>query len=230
MATGENWFPSARKERQAMIRRTAEFMNKPGNRDRIGFESLSANGIWYDTVFTPRLTNYFTLWNIWADPATSTILTRDNLKDAEQTLFPLYRRFHATLKGSLLVSNADLEAMGFPPRGSGKRSPHPVDRLFINLSVIPIGNLTLHIAFENRDTGSSIKPYYLTGAVIYYALSPTPIFHANELTSSRLATRSPCLLTFAPEQRGQTLYLAARWQNRRGELGPWSETVSAIIP
>jgi hypothetical protein len=230
MTAGKNWFPGTRKEKHEMIRQTAAFMSTSDNRDRIGFERLSANGIWYDAIFVPRLTDYFAAWNVWADPATGTVLALDNLKDTEQALFPLYRRFRATLKGSLLVSNADLEAMGFPPRGTGKRSPHPVDRLFINLGVIPVGNLVLNVAFENRDTGSSTRPYYLTGAVVYYTLSPTPIVNANELAGSRLATRSPCRLAFEPEQRGKTVYLAARWQNRRGELGPWSEIVSAIVP
>jgi hypothetical protein len=205
-------------------------MNTPGHRDRIGFERLSANGKWYDTVFVPRLTDYFTAWKVWANPATGTVLALDNLKDAERAIFPLYRRFHAMVKGSFLVSNADLENMGFPPRGTGKRSPHPVDHLFINLSVIPAGHLALNVVYENRDTGSPTRPYYLIGAVIYYLLSPTPVVNANELTHSRLATRSPCRLTFDPEQRGQTLYLAARWQNRRGEPGPWSEIISAIVP
>lgn len=213
-----------------MIVRTAEFMNTPGNRDRVGFESDSANGVWYDAVFVPALTAYFSGYALWADPATGTVLALDNLKDAERILFPLYRRFHAAVKGSPSASNADLEEMGFPPRGTGKRSPHPVDRMFIDLSVIPAGNLVLNVGFENRDSGRTPRPYFLSGAVIYYAFSPVPVVSGNALTCSRLATRSPCRLAFAPEERGATVWLAARWQNRRGELGPWSEIVSAVVP
>jgi hypothetical protein len=31
-------------------------------------------------------------------------------------------------------------------------------------------------------------------------------------------------------QRGKTVYFALRWENTRGEKGPWSEIMSAIIP
>jgi hypothetical protein len=213
-----------------MIVQTADFMGTPGNRDRIGFESTSASGAWYDSTYTPGQTAYFTRYKLWADPATSTSLALDNLKDAEEVFFPLYREFHATVKASPLVSNADLEEMGFPPRGTGEKSPHPVDRTFIDLNVIPLGNLVLNVAFEDRDTGSSAIPYYLTGAVIYYSVSDTPVVNQNELIASRLATRSPYELIFTPDQRGKNVYLAARWQNRRGELGPWSEIVTAIVP
>jgi hypothetical protein len=205
-------------------------MSATANRNRIGFEANSANGIWYNSTYTPKLTLYNTNYALWDDPATSTSLALDNLKDAEKDLFPLYRQFHATVKGSPLVSNADLEAMGFPPRESGGGSPHPVDHTFVDLNVLPLGNLVINIAFENRDTGSSVVPYYLTGVVIYYVTSDTPIVNQNQLSFSRLATHSPFELIFDPEQRGQTVYISGRWQNRRGELGPWSDIVSAIIP
>ena len=61
-------------------------------------------------------------------------------------------------------------------------------------------------------------------------VSDTPVVDQNALFHSKLATRSPHKFAFPPEQRGKTVYLAARWQNRRGELGPWSAIVSAIIP
>jgi hypothetical protein len=32
------------------------------------------------------------------------------------------------------------------------------------------------------------------------------------------------------EDRGKKLYFALRWENTRGEKGPWSEIHSTIIP
>lgn len=37
-------------------------------------------------------------------------------------------------------------------------------------------------------------------------------------------------LTFDENQRGKTVYFALRWENTRGEKGPWSQIVSSIIP
>jgi hypothetical protein len=229
MAT-RRWFPASRVVQNTLITKTTAFMADGNNRNNIGFASNTPSGIWYDTTYAPKLMRYNTVYQLWQNPVTSTKPVLDDLKDAESEFFSLYRVFYATVKASPLVTNAYLEDMGFPPRPSGGRSPHPVDKLFIDLNVMPMGNLIIKAAFENRDTGSSVIPEYLTGAVVYYLVSDTPVTDQNSLAFSKLATRSPLELTFEPAQRGKMVYLAARWQNRRGELGPWSEIVSCVIP
>lgn len=44
-----------------------------------------------------------------------------------------------------------------------------------------------------------------------------------------LAT-APLTVEFTGEQAGHTAHYQLRWINRRGQAGPWSETLSAIIP
>jgi hypothetical protein len=230
MATTSKWFPDARAARFAVIEKTTAYMADAARRARMGFAAGTPNGIWYDSVYTPKLTAYSAAYRTWDNPATSTRLALDNLKDAEKAFFPLYRQFHALAKVSPSVTSADQEGMGFPPRPSGERSRHPVDRMFIDLYAQPIGILVLKVGFKNRDNGAPDIPYYLTGAMIFYVFSDTPVVDQNELTRSKLATRSPHEFIFEPELRGKTVYLAARWQNRRGELGPWSDIVKAVIP
>jgi hypothetical protein len=210
--------------------KTTSFMNVPDNRVLIGFEPATPNGTWYDTVYTPPLNKYKATYQLWANPATSTRLALDNLKDAENDFFPLYRNFYAIAKANPLATNAYLETMGFPPRPTGGHSRHPVDRLFVHISIMPMGIYTIKVTFENSETGSSIVPDYLTGVVLYYIISDTPVTNPNDLVHSRLATRSPHEISFDPLLRGKTAYLAGRWQNQRGELGPWSSIVSIVIP
>jgi hypothetical protein len=226
----KRWFPEPREAQYNLIRTTTTFMADAANRAAIGYAADTPNGAWYDTILTPNRVRYDATYQLWANIATRTKPVIDDLRDAEKAFFPLYRLFYAGVKASPLVSNACLEAMGFPPRPTGEHKRHPVDRLFLNLSAMPMGFLVLRLSFENRDTGSSVKPDYLTGAVIYYMVSDTPVTNPDLLTSSRLATRSPYLLAFDASQCGKTVYLAARWQNRRGELGPWSNIVAAVIP
>jgi hypothetical protein len=231
MATRKSWFPGKRVERYELISKTADFMSVAANRSRIGFTpSSSPNGIWYDSVFTPKLTAYKTAYLVWVNPMTSTVVALDNLKDAENALFPFYQQFYGIVRTSPVVTDGDLEAMGFPRRPSGDHTHHPVDKLFIDLNVKPLGNLVLEVAFEDRDTGSPNIPYYLNGAVLYYLAGDAPVTSQDKLTQSQLASRSPFELTFPPGQSGQTLSIAGRWQNRLGELGPWSDIVSVIIP
>ncbi|MDR1896627.1 MAG: hypothetical protein LBR10_07550, partial [Prevotellaceae bacterium] len=182
------------------------------------------------TVYTSKLLIYNTEYGLWLNPATSTPLVLDDLKDAENAFFPVYRDFYGMVKASPLVTNADLEGMGFSPRPDGSRSHHPVNKMFININVIPFGAYILKIAFENRDTGSSVIPYYLAGAIIFFRVSDTPVTDPNELTQFVLATRSPYKLVFDPSQRGKYVYIAARWQNKRGEKGHWSEIICVVVP
>ena len=230
MTAKESWFPGSRRARYLLITKTSAFTAVDANRILIGFGTDTPNGAWFDTVYEPKLTVYDTMYRIWNNPVTSTLVALDDLKDAENNFFPVYRQFYGIVKALPYVTDGLLEAMGFPPRPSGNYSHHSVDRTFIDLIIKPLGNLMLSAAFINRDTGSSAIPYYLTGAVIYYTVSDTPVTDQAELSLSRLATRSPVNLIFESTQRGKTVYIAARWQNRRGELGPWSEIVSAIIP
>ncbi|MDR1283137.1 MAG: hypothetical protein LBK99_20295 [Opitutaceae bacterium] len=52
----------------------------------------------------------------------------------------------------------------------------------------------------------------------------------SQLTHSVFSTHSPFRIEFAEELRGKTVYFCLRWENTRGQKGPWSEIVSAIIP
>jgi hypothetical protein len=229
MAKTRTWFPNARKARHELIATTTTFMTDKDHRAAIGFESTTPNGLWYDATYTPPLTRYNLAYTTWINPETSTRLALDDLKAAEKEFFPLYRTFYALVKGSPLVTDANLEDMGFPPRPSGEHSPHPVDKMFITLNISPKGFLMVEVAFEDSETGSSLIPYYLTGAVIYFNVDDVPATNHNQLAFSKLATRSPVELTFDMAQQGKIVSIAARWQNRRGELGPWSRIVTIVI-
>jgi hypothetical protein len=54
--------------------------------------------------------------------------------------------------------------------------------------------------------------------------------HINDLTNSSFDTHTPLTLEFADEDRGKVLYFALRWENTRGEKGPFGAIMNAIIP
>ncbi|MDR2361331.1 MAG: hypothetical protein LBD91_01215 [Prevotellaceae bacterium] len=60
---------------------------------------------------------------------------------------------------------------------------------------------------------------------------PTPVpppTDWEELLHSSFATRSPMRMTFSGHDRGKRLFLAARWENNRGEKGPCTEIFTVI--
>jgi hypothetical protein len=52
----------------------------------------------------------------------------------------------------------------------------------------------------------------------------------EELTTSAFDTRSPYTFEFPSTDTGTYLYLCLRWENSRGEKGPWSKIHRVTIP
>jgi hypothetical protein len=88
----------------------------------------------------------------------------------------------------------------------------------------------LNVDFHDQGTTSKAKPYGISGAVISWSVLDHPPADGGELTKAILATRTPHTLEFTEEERGQTVYVALQWQNNKGQKGPWSEILWAIVP
>jgi hypothetical protein len=52
----------------------------------------------------------------------------------------------------------------------------------------------------------------------------------SALTHSVFDTRTPLRLAFDGAERGRRLFYAMRWENTRGDKGPWSEIAETVIP
>jgi hypothetical protein len=92
------------------------------------------------------------------------------------------------------------------------------------------GPRRLRVNFHDSASGSRGKPAGMHGCEICYAILPSPPESVDLLLHSEFSTRSPYTFTFDQNMRGQTVYLVLRWENRRGQKGPWSEIYSAVIP
>jgi hypothetical protein len=91
-----------------------------------------------------------------------------------------------------------------------------------------IRRLTIH--YHNQKSKSKQKPQGQHAAEIAWVISNSQIINTKDLINSTISTKSPCTLEFTGDQRGKTVYFCLRWENTRGEKGPWSEIVSAIVP
>jgi hypothetical protein len=88
----------------------------------------------------------------------------------------------------------------------------------------------LKVFFHDRGTMGNAKPRGTNGAIIAFAVLDAPPDDTEVLIRNVLATRTPYTLEFTEVERGKTVYLALRWQNKKGQCGPWSEIKNAIIP
>jgi hypothetical protein len=94
----------------------------------------------------------------------------------------------------------------------------------------PIGGFQVELRFQDEATpSSSAVPYGDNGCLLNFAWGAERITAYAALTQSKLMTRSPWTLALPPEAEAAYLSCAPRWQNEKGELGPWGEIQTVVI-
>jgi hypothetical protein len=109
-------------------------------------------------------------------------------------------------------------------------TPVPVPTTLVATEVILPAPALVEVHFHNKGEKSRAKPHGVHGAEFVYALLDEPTEDWTLLTHSVFVTRSPLKLTFAGTERGRKLYISGRWENVRGEKGPWNEIQEIVIP
>jgi hypothetical protein len=149
---------------------------------------------------------------------------RDEARAAlEQVLRPFIQ---GRLEHNLLVTEDDLISMGLPVHDRKPTPPKPPEDKPV-FSVQPLSEGIIGIIFGGKQHA---KPEDVHGLEVRWLISDTPPIDWSELIHSEFATRSPLKLAFEGHDRGKRIYIAGRWENSRGEKGPWTEIQSAIIP
>jgi hypothetical protein len=150
---------------------------------------------------------------------------------ARDTLKRTVRAFvKAWLAYNPAISDEDRERMALPVHKT-TRTPAPVATIYPTFAINSGTIRRLLIDFFDPESRSKGKPFGQHGVEVAWGVFDLPqTVHLRDLTHSTFATHSPALFEFEDEQRGKTVYFALRWENTRGEKGPWSEIVSAIIP
>jgi hypothetical protein len=82
---------------------------------------------------------------------------------------------------------------------------------------------TRQVVINFKDEASESKAYGYNGTVVSYALLSAPPSDQTALIRSDMATKTPLVLTFTEEERGQQVYIALCWQNAKGEKGSWTD-------
>jgi hypothetical protein len=228
MSTAKDWLEQNHEALYHQANKTTNYLNLPGNLDRMGFSG--ANLQWYNTEFTPKHTAFNTAFEDWENSAERTPAKTAELKSAEKVFRPIYRLLYGGfLKSNPLVTDTDLVEMGMPERSSG-RTPAPVPSSTVEAEVDASSPAVLTIHFKEHGSEKKAKPKGVHGAEAAWEILDTPPTDWSQLTHSVFDTNSPLVLSFNGDQRGKTLYFAMRWENTRGEKGPWSDIMKAIIP
>lgn len=148
------------------------------------------------------------------------------IKDgAKEELMTALRTVYADIPASIWTLE-DRNTLNVHER-STTRTPVPVP------TTIPIGQVDTSrrlehtISFTNED-GSLAKPHGVRGCQIWFKVGEAPI-DPSELNYMATDTASPHIYHFNGELAGKNVFYWLRWENNRGEVGPWSDAVMATI-
>jgi hypothetical protein len=226
-----SWLP---KSRQKVFEKVTEFTVPyiDANRERFGMKSDTLLGKWYEQEFSSKGYNpYVTAYASWVNPATRTQSDVIRMKAVEKVFIPYYKELYALMKGNPLVTDLDLVNMGFPARRAGGYTPSPIAAEAPEFGITPLTDHRLHIDYypagSVRKKG---KPDGQHGVEIQWVFSETPIEDVDSLQNSVFDTASPAVLAFHGKDHGRSIYLAMRWENTRGEKGPWSHIEHTYVP
>jgi len=127
------------------------------------------------------------------------------------------------------VSDSDRARMGLTVK-TGTRTPTPVP------TTSPIGRIDFSVRlqhsiqfYDETSAHSNAKPAGVHGCEVYMKIDGDAPKDASELTYVGTCTASPYQVKFDGSKAGKTVYYWLRWVNTRGESGPWSITLSAMV-
>jgi hypothetical protein len=180
-------------------------------------------------VFKSLLDNYASAFHITQSPNRGKIdvLQKNESRDALKSVIRSYAK--AYLMFNPLITDSEKESMGLHlhlSKSSTIPPPSTYPEAEIDSSILR--QLTIHF----RDNGSRRrgKPKGVHGVEIRWELLPAPPVSIEDIKNSVFNSRSPQTFVFEENKRGQTVYFCLRWENSKGEKGPWGEIYSAIIP
>jgi hypothetical protein len=175
------------------------------------------------------LTNNSNAWNL-IFPASQNTNTRtktivENKDSAKVDLMGIMRKIFADIPQSALTTE-DRNTLNLPLRDT-TRTPAPVPDTRPAGQVDTSQRLRHKISFVNQDNNHA-KPEGVRGCQIWYTIGE-PVTDLDELKFMALDTASPYIKDFSVEHAGKMVYYWLRWENTRGEVGPWSEVITATI-
>ena len=183
---------------------------------------------WLTNSFRPACSEWNLAWAKYENPATRTTVITGAKNEKRANYEKYINVLVGNLKVNTLVTDNERRELGIAIRDTKPTpAPEPTSYPVMSIDTSIIRQLT--ISFRDSVTNLLAKPKGVHGAEIKWAIADeTPL--VENLTNSDFDTRTPHTLKFADSQRAKTVWICSRWENTRGEKGPWGVMISAIVP
>jgi hypothetical protein len=163
------------------------------------------------------------------DPATRTKITVAVKDELRASCEQLCRQFSMLIKYNAGISDADKLAIGIKPVNNTRTPRHVAGTSpLLNILLNTPGEQSLRYA-DSTTPDSAAKPAGAVSIQIYRAIAEAPIADPDLASFYGNFTRNPVAASFSAADRGKIATYYARWQGKRGDVGPWSLPVSMAI-
>ena len=133
------------------------------------------------------------------------------------------------LSVNINVSDSDRVLMGLTVK-TGTHTPTPVPSSSPVVSVDFSTRMQHTLSYYDENASrSKAKPAGVHGCEIFMKVDGAAPTEASEVIYVGTCTASPYTVKFDGTKGGKTVYYWLRWVNTRGESGPWSASISAMI-
>jgi hypothetical protein len=184
---------------------------------------------WLHSELLPKKGEWAEAWAAYRNPATRTPLITFTKNEKRKSYQIPLRILVKGLQSNPKVTPDDLRNMRIAiPSNTRKPTPVPGSYPDYFTDTAVMRRITVH--FRDHGSDSAAKPYGVHGAEIRWDIRDTPPTEVDDLTKSAFDTHTPYTLEFEESQRGKTVWFCLRWENTKGEKGPWGELINAIIP
>ena len=213
-----NKFPRKESERNAYFKIVLLFLEQ--NADRFGIERDRIDNLkvlldnwtnWYEQSLNEELTNKLIVSN--KDAASENLEAALNVVYGDLPQSKLTKDDRNTLHLQL---------------PSNKRTPAGVPTTRPVGQVLNGSLLEHKITFTDED-GKRGKPEKVRGCQIFCKEGITPPEDEREMRLLASDASSPYVHKFSFSDAGKTFYYRLRWENSRGEAGPWSAFISGVV-
>lgn len=163
------------------------------------------------------------------EPSTRTTVAVTNKDLARAAMLKVLRNRAQRIRHNPHVGGADKVALGLAPVRSTRTPvapPATAPRLQV---LIPASGVhTLRFADESTPSRRT-RPRGVDGLQLFVSTSEVPPTGPSQARFLRFVRYQNTMVHFPSSERGRRAHYWARWQTRRGHVGPWSPVVAAIV-
>jgi hypothetical protein len=180
-------------------------------------------------LFSEKVEALDTLVKIPATDRTPTLTAE--LRTATSDLKALMRDIKRRFIFSPPLTEAELISLGLQPKDSTPTTVTPPTGQAEGAITFPAR--TQHLLGIKRIAGTPVDPKSHYGFRVYFGAfaegDQQPV-SGMDLRESKFTRQKRMLFTYLPTDTGKTAYYCIRYENSKGDPGPWGPMCSALIP